>query len=69
MSSIQIIFNGLKENYKTNTTIADLIKIKDERDINLIVEHNGKYVHAKQYPTAVLADGDRIEFINPNFGG
>ena len=68
-NNIKIIFNGLDEHLKCDSTIADLIKIKDERDINLIVEHNKRYVHSRQYSSTVLTHGDRVEFINPNFGG
>ena len=39
------------------------------RDIHLIVEHNVRFVYPDDYGKAVVKEGDRIEFINPNFGG
>jgi len=40
-----------------------------EEDAVLIVEHNGRFVPKDKYATTVVAEGDRIEFINPAFGG
>lgn len=35
----------------------------------LIVELNGRYVYARQYGTTSVSQGDRVEFIHPDFGG
>ena len=46
-----------------------LIKQLGEEDAHLIVEKNGRFVYPRDYGSTSLAEGDRIEFINPNFGG
>ncbi|TRZ51927.1 sulfur carrier protein ThiS [bacterium] len=69
MGEIQIIFNGRKETVPENTTIADLIVKTKEKDGGLIVEHNNKFIFQRQYEMTVLTDGDKVEFINPEFGG
>jgi len=68
-NEIEIVFNGLKEKVPRNTTIIDLINQLNERDVGLIVEHNNKFVYPQKYSTTVLSDGDKVEFINPDFGG
>jgi thiamine biosynthesis protein ThiS len=66
---IEITFNGMKEMVPENTTITDLIKLMKEKDSGLIVELNNRFVFPQKYPEAVLSDGDKVEFINPDFGG
>ncbi|HNS15630.1 MAG TPA: sulfur carrier protein ThiS, partial [Syntrophorhabdaceae bacterium] len=66
---IGIILNGMMEKVPANTTIADLIRTMDEKDSGLIVELNNRFVFPQKYPEAVLSEGDKVEFINPDFGG
>lgn len=66
---IEIIVNGLKESVPENSTMSDLIAHFNEDDVHLIVERNGQFVYPKQYTTTKVLQGDRIEFIDPNFGG
>ena len=66
---VEIVVNGFKERVPENATIAELIGRFRERDTQLIVEHNGRFVFAQQYDTTQVAAGDRIEFIHPDFGG
>jgi thiamine biosynthesis protein ThiS len=66
---IKIVFNGFGEDIPENTTIAQLIDHKNEIDGGLIVERNNKYIFRHDYEKTVIADGDKIEFINPDFGG
>jgi thiamine biosynthesis protein ThiS len=66
---IQIIVNGLEERVLENFTVANLIEIFKEDDAHLIVEYNGQFLYPQKYATTIVVDGDRIEFINPNFGG
>lgn len=66
---IEISFNGIKERVPSGTTIADLMLRAGENDRNLIVEQNNRFVHPGSYKTITVAEGDRIEFINPDFGG
>jgi thiamine biosynthesis protein ThiS len=66
---MNIIVNGFKEDVAQNATIKELIQHFQEGDVDLIVEHNGRFVYPAKYAETVVMDGDRIEFINPNFGG
>jgi thiamine biosynthesis protein ThiS len=67
--SIQIVVNGLNESVPADSTIASLIALFGEDDCHLIVEHNGRFVYPQKYDEIRVCDRDRIEFINPNFGG
>ena len=66
---IQIIVNGLEERVLENFTVSNLIELFKEDDAHLIVEYNGQFLYPQQYATTIVVGGDRIEFINPNFGG
>ena len=66
---IQIIVNGLEGRVLENSTVSNLIELFKEDDTHLIVEYNGQFLYPQQYDTTIVVDGDRIEFINPNFGG
>jgi len=66
---IRIIVNGFKEEVTENSTISQLITRFKEDDAHLIVEHNGRFVYPQKYAMTKVVEGDRIEFINPNFGG
>jgi thiamine biosynthesis protein ThiS len=67
--SIQIMVNGLNESVPDHSTIASLIALFGEDDSHLIVELNGRFVYPQKYGEIRVCDGDRVEFINPNFGG
>lgn len=66
---MQIIVNGLEERIPENCTISYLIAHFGENDVHLIVEHNGQFVYPQYYDTTTVTQGDRVEFINPSFGG
>jgi thiamine biosynthesis protein ThiS len=66
---IEVTINGIKERIPKDITIAQLIAELKEDDVHLIVEHNGQFVYPQKYARTVVSKGDRIEFINPNFGG
>jgi len=66
---IRIILNGFPEKVPENITISDLINRFGENDADLIVEHNGQFVYPQKYAAVTASEGDRFEFINPNFGG
>ena len=68
-AEIEIVLNGIKEKVYSGVTIADLLSRNGEKDKHLIVECNNRYVHSHAYPSTVLHDGDKLEFINPDFGG
>jgi thiamine biosynthesis protein ThiS len=57
------------EEVPENATLAFLIEHFQEADPSLIVEHNGRYVYARQYSTTRVSANDRVEFIHPDFGG
>lgn len=67
--TIEVIINGIKETLAENTTISQLIVGYKEGDVDLIVERNGRFVYPRNYAEIILLNDDRIEFINPNFGG
>jgi thiamine biosynthesis protein ThiS len=69
MKMIEIIFNGIKEKVPADTTIADLIRTMGEKDSGLVVELNNRFVFLQKYQETVLSEGDKVEFINPDFGG
>ncbi len=69
MESVKITLNGMQEKVPPGTTVADLIEQAGENDKNLIVERNNRFVHPHTYPSTIVGEGDRIELINPDFGG
>ena len=66
---IEIIINGFEEKVPADITILDLIEQFKEYDVHMIVEYNGQFIYPKEYGTTVVSEGDRVEFINPDFGG
>ena len=66
---ITVTLNGCEEVIAEGATIMDLLDLLDERDDHLIVEHNDMFIPPSQYATRQVADGDTVEFINPNLGG
>lgn len=67
--TIEVIINDFKEIVLKKTTLAQLIEMFEEKDAALIVEVNGRFIYPRKYGVTVVTAGDRIEFINPNFGG
>jgi len=67
--TIHIIVNGMEEEVPEGVTLALLIERFQEKDPALIVEHNGRFGFPKQYSTTTVSPNDRVEFINPDFGG
>jgi len=57
------------EQVPEGATLAFLIEHFQEKDPSLIVEHNGRFIFPKQYSTTTVSPNDRVEFINPDFGG
>ena len=66
---IKIILNGCDEVVPEGSTIMYLLEMLNEHDQHLIVEHNYLFVPPSQYADRTVAEGDTIEFINPNLGG
>lgn len=67
--TIHIFVNGMMEEVPEGATLAFLVDHFQEKDPALIVEHNGRFVFPKQYSTTTVSPNDRVEFINPDFGG
>lgn len=68
-NEIEIVLNGFIEKVPRHSTISLLVERFEDRDTDLIVELNGRFVYPQQYGSTVASDGDRCEFIHPNFGG
>ncbi|MDD3847555.1 MAG: sulfur carrier protein ThiS [Syntrophorhabdaceae bacterium] len=68
-AQIEIILNGLKEKVPEGTTIAELIRLSGEADKHLVVECNNRFIHPHAYPATTVNKDDKVEFINPDFGG
>lgn len=66
---IKVILNGCEERVQEGATIQDLLELLNENDQHLIVEHNDFFIPPSQYSDRTVADGDTVEFINPNLGG
>jgi sulfur carrier protein len=66
---IEITVNDRSEQVPAHCRISDLIRRFGEDDPHLIVELNGRFVYPRDYDSKTVAKNDRLEFINPNFGG
>ena len=64
-----VIINGIKEEIKEGSTVAEAMARWEEHDINVIVEINHRYIHPRSYTETILKEGDHLELINPAFGG
>jgi sulfur carrier protein len=69
LQEIEILLNGMKERIPEGISIARLMEIFNESTSSLIVELNGRFVHARDYSKTPLKEGDRVEFINAACGG
>jgi thiamine biosynthesis protein ThiS len=67
--SVEIIINDLPQRIPADSSLATLIRDLEEADPDLIVELNGRFVYPRDYATTISGEGDRLELINPNFGG
>jgi len=67
--TVTVLVNGFREIVPIDASITFLIRHFKEYDKALIVEHNGRFVYPHQYDETTVSEGDRIEFLNPNFGG
>lgn len=66
---IAIRINDLPEQVPAGSNLETLIELFNERDSDLIVELNGRFIYSRDYATTVVSAGDEVEFLNPNFGG
>ena len=66
---IEITINEVRERVKADSTLETLIRDFGEADPDLIVELNGRFIYPRAYASTIAKQEDRLEFINPNFGG
>jgi thiamine biosynthesis protein ThiS len=66
---INIKLNDAIEQVSPDSSLQALIRRFKEADPDLIVELNGRFVYPRAYSKTIVREGDRLEFINPNFGG
>lgn len=66
---IEITLNDEAEQVAANSSLDALIRHFGEADPDLIVELNGRFIYPRTYASTIVRGGDRLEFINPNFGG
>jgi len=69
LKEIEIMLNGVKETTHDGVSITRLMEICNDSDQGLIVELNCRFVHAREYSTTLLREGDRVEFIYAACGG
>jgi thiamine biosynthesis protein ThiS len=66
---MRILINDFEEEMEDGATVAEAIERWEEHDVNLVVELNHRFVHRDRYCSTPLKEGDRLELINPAFGG
>jgi sulfur carrier protein len=66
---ITITVNDRSEKVPAHSSLSDLIRRFGEDDPHLVVELNGRFVYPRAYASTSVEENDRLEFINPNFGG
>lgn len=66
---IEIILNGLKTTVLQGISVTQLLSLVNELDAQVIVECNGKFIFPQEYESKIIENGDKIELINPDFGG
>jgi thiamine biosynthesis protein ThiS len=67
---LKFVFNGFPEEFAGSCpTVEELLDHTQENHSSVIVEINGRFVNRRDYMTRRIAEGDRVEFIHPCFGG
>jgi sulfur carrier protein len=61
--------NGEAREILRSTTVAELVVELDLPAPALLIEHNGVALHRSEWPSALLADSDRIELLKVVAGG
>ena len=56
--------NGLE-----GKTVSEMLKERGFKTVFVAVEGNGKIIHKKDYDTAILRDGDKLEVVSFVGGG
>lgn len=66
---MELIVNDRPVGAPGESTVGELLAQLREADPHMIVELNGRLVYPTRYATTRLKNGDRLEIINPDFGG
>ncbi len=66
---VHILVNGTPHTVPIGTPIADLIARFQLIPKTLLIERNGTALHRSEWPTQLVEEGDRIEFIRVVAGG
>jgi sulfur carrier protein len=66
---MRLIINGLERDIPEPVTLRQLIAAEGDTVDAVLVEVNGALVSRRDYDSHSLAEGDRVEIIQPAFGG
>ena len=66
---MKLFLNGDIQEIADAADVAALIKVLRLPAPAMLVEHNGEALRREEWPTRVLADGDRIEIVRIVAGG
>lgn len=66
---LNILLNGFPEQIPEASTVLNLLERSGENLHGLIVEVNGRFIYPQRYGETPLHPGDRVEFIQVDFGG
>ena len=66
---MRLTINGLQRDIPEPVTLRQLIEAEGDTVDAVLVEVNGALVSRRDYESHALAEGDRIEIIQPAFGG
>lgn len=69
LKDMEIILNGLQTVVPHGISVIQLIDLAHEQDLQLIVECNGEFIFPQDYASRIIEPGDKVELINPDFGG
>jgi thiamine biosynthesis protein ThiS len=64
-----ISLNGEQADARGATTMEELVARFDLPPQAILIEHNGRALHRREWPNQSLGDGDRIEFVRVVAGG
>ena len=66
---MKLVVNGDQRELDPAITVAQLLLLDNEPVNQVLVAVNGVFVPPSRHATTRFADGDRVEIINPIFGG
>jgi sulfur carrier protein len=66
---MKIVLNGREQDVASNATLADLVAAAGLAEKRVAIEINREFVPRSDYPSRVLAAGDRIEVVHAIGGG